>query len=36
MKTLVALMIAVFAVSAFAGCKAEVDTDTHSSVTAPR
>ena len=36
MKILVALMIAVFAVSALAGCRAEVDTDTQTNVAAPR
>lgn len=36
MKTLVALMVAVFAMSALVGCRAEVDTDTQSSVSAPR
>ena len=36
MKTLVALVIAMLAVSALAGCRAEVDTDTQSSVSAPR
>ena len=35
MKTIVALIVAMLAVSALAGCKAEVDTDT-SSVAAPR
>jgi hypothetical protein len=35
MKMIVALMVAVFAVSALAGCKAEVD-KTQSSVAAPR
>ena len=36
MKLLVALLVAVFAVSTLAGCRAEVDTDTQSSVATPR
>ena len=36
MKMLVALLVAVFAVSALVGCRAEVDTDTQTSVVAPR
>ena len=36
MKMLVALMVAVFAVSALVGCRAEVDTDTQTSVASPR
>ncbi len=36
MKILVTLLVAVFAVSALVGCRAEVDTDTQSSVAAPR
>jgi hypothetical protein len=36
MKILVALMVAVFAMSALVGCRAEVDTDTQSAVSAPR
>ena len=36
MKTLVALMLAVFAALALAGCRAEVETDDRASIAAPR
>jgi len=36
MKMIVALMLAVFAASALAGCRAEVDTKDQSAVSAPR
>lgn len=36
MKLICTLLVGVFAVTALAGCRAKVDTDAQSSVSAPR